>query len=534
MREAKGQAGLWEGLEAPAEARAEKAEGEKAKGKPRFQTIDRTQIRMRVVNVDRLVEDDHDVRAIWEFVKGADLSWYEEKVKAVEHEAGRPAVSPQVLVSLWVYAYSRGISSAHEVARRCQWEPAFQWLTGMEPVNYHTLSDFRVKHKEALDQLFTDILGRLSAEGLVSVKRVMHDGVKIQANAGADTFRREKTLQEHLEAARQQVEAMADPREETHARVAAARERAARERHQRLQRALEERSKAQAAKAKEEDKAETRVSETDPTCRMMKQGDGGYKPSYNAQITADGTPGRIITSAHLSQAASDYGEFIPALDQTHQRTGRMPEQGVTDGGFISRANILAAQERGVQMIGPVDDGAAQGVGQLKRQGIDPAFYPEAFRYEAESDQYVCPTGKVLRYKGKERREGITLYFYRAEAEACAGCPEKPKCCPKKEGQGRRVTRRQEDEAIQQWRAKMETDEAKAIYQQRGAISEFVNLWLKEKIGLRRFRVRGLVKATMELLWACLTHNIQQWIRLRWRAKRTGTRTAEGACALRAA
>jgi transposase len=533
MTERKKQGGLWEWVEAPAEWRAEKREGEKAKGRPRFQGIDRSQIRMQVVDVDRLVEEDHDVRAIWEFVKETDLSWYEAKVKAVEHEAGRPAVSAQVLVSVWVYAYSRGISSAHEVARRCEWEPAFQWLTGMERVNYHTLSDFRVKQKEALDKLFTEILGRLSAEGLVSVRRVMHDGVKIEANAGADTLRREKRLQEHLEAARQQVEAMADPRQERNARVAAARERAVRERQERLQRALEEMKKAQAGKAKEEDKAEVRVSETDPTCRMMKQGDGGYKPAYNAQITTDGTPARVITSAHLSQAASDYGEFIPGLEETHRRTGRMPEEGVTDGGFISRANILAAKERGVQMIGPVHDGAAQGVGQLKRQGIDAAFYPEAFRYEAEKDQYVCPAGKILRYRGKERRQGIRLYFYRAEAEACAGCPEKAKCCPRKEGQGRRVTRPQEDEAIQAWRAKMETEDAKAIYKQRGAISEFVNLWLKEKIGLRRFRVRGLVKATMELLWACLTHNIQQWIRLRWRAKRTRAGVAEGACALSA-
>jgi len=432
---------------------------------------------------------------------------------------------------VWAYAYSEGISEAREVARRCEWEPAFQWLTGMKPINYHTLADFRVDHREALDGLFTQVLGLLSVDGLVTLKRVMHDGMKIQASAGADTFRREKKVQEHLEAAKGQVEAMGDPREEEATeRQAQARRRARRERQEKLERALEELGKLQAAQTNEEERGEARVSETDPECRRMKHGDGGYRPSYNAQITTDGTPGRIITAAHLSQSPGDYGEFIPALDQTHQRTGRRPEQGVTDGGFISRANILAAQERGVQMIGPADDGAAQGVGQLKRQGIDPAFYPKAFRYEAEKDEYVCPAGKTLTYKGKERREGVTLYWYRAEAEACAGCAQKAKCCPKNEGQGRRLTRREEDAAIQQWRAQMETPEAQAIYKQRGSISEFVNLWLKEKIGLRRFRVRGLVKATMELLWACLTHNIQQWIRLRWRVRR-GAGGAPGASAV---
>jgi hypothetical protein len=65
-------------------------------------------------------------------------------------------------------------------------------------------------------------------------------------------------------------------------------------------------------------------------------------------------------------------------------------------------------------------------------------------------------------------------------------------------------------------AKMETDEAKKIYRQRGAVAEFPNAWIKDKIGLRQFRLRGLVKVGMEALWACLTYNIKQWIRLRWR------------------
>jgi IS5 family transposase len=67
-------------------------------------------------------------------------------------------------------------------------------------------------------------------------------------------------------------------------------------------------------------------------------------------------------------------------------------------------------------------------------------------------------------------------------------------------------------------AKMETEEAKQIYKQRGAIAEFPNAWIKEKMGLRQFRLRGLIKVGMEALWACLAYNIKQWIRLRWRPR----------------
>ena len=70
------------------------------------------------------------------------------------------------------------MSSAREIARLCEFDPAYQWLTGLQPVNYHSLSDFRGGHREALDKLFMEVLGLLSAEGLVSLQRVMHDGTR--------------------------------------------------------------------------------------------------------------------------------------------------------------------------------------------------------------------------------------------------------------------------------------------------------------------------------------------------------------------
>ena len=72
--------------------------------------------------------------------------------------------------------------------------------------------------------------------------------------------------------------------------------------------------------------------------------------------------------------------------------------------------------------------------------------------------------------------------------------------------------------VQQFRAKMQTPEAQEIYRQRSPVAEFPNAWLKDKLGLRQFRLRGLVKTGLEALWACLTYNIQQWVRLCWRPR----------------
>src|SRR5947199_3659528 len=209
-------------------------------GRPRVKPVDRSQLTWQMLDVERLIEPEHPARAIWELVGRLKLDGFYAPIEAVEGTAGRTPWDPRLLVSLWIYAYSRGISSAREIARRCRYEPAFQWLCGLGEINHHTLSDFRVAHDASLRELFVQVLGVLSSEGLVSLERVMQDGTRIKACAGSDSFRREGRLKEHLEKARKQVEAMGDPREEEPARKRAARERAVGERQQRLEQALSE------------------------------------------------------------------------------------------------------------------------------------------------------------------------------------------------------------------------------------------------------------------------------------------------------
>src|SRR4030042_1289626 len=90
------------------------------------------------VKLSRLNLEYMGLRAIWEFVGRLDLSRYYEDIEVIEGEAGRPALDPRLMISLWIYAYSKGIGSAREVSRLCEYDPASQWLTGMEPINSHT------------------------------------------------------------------------------------------------------------------------------------------------------------------------------------------------------------------------------------------------------------------------------------------------------------------------------------------------------------------------------------------------------------
>jgi transposase len=483
--------------------------------RPRVKPVDRSQLSWQMLDVERLIEPEHPARAIWELVGRLKLDGFYAPIEAVEGAAGRTAWDPRLLVSLWIYACSRGISSAREIARCCTYEPAFQWLCGLGEINHHTLSDFRVNHDASLRELFVQVLGVLSSEGLVSLERVMHDGTRIKACAGADSFRREERLKEHLEAARKQVEAMGDPGQEEPARKRAAQERALRERQQRLEQALEQVQKVR--EAKRQDKDQARASQSDPQARIMKQSDGGYAPSYNVQLSTEAS-NRIIVGTGVSQSGSDYGQLIGAVAQVEANLGKKPAQVVVDGGFTTRENIMSMAEQGIDFFGSLAEVNQRIAGQKAKRGVTEAFYTDKFVYDAQQDVFRCPAGESLRHKGRDFRLGVTFHQYRAPTERCRVCAFQSKCCPGNRHHGRSVIRTERAPAMQRFAEKMQTEQGKAIYRQRGGVAEFPNAWIKAKLGLKQFRLRGLVKVGLEVLWAALTYNIQQWARLSWRPK----------------
>ena len=446
---------------------------------PLIRYVNRQQMSWRAVDVDKLIAEDHRARAIWTLVGRLDLSPFYRAIESSTEEGGRPAFDPQLLISLWVYAYSQGIGSAREVARRCAYDPAFQWLTGWEEVNYHTL------------------------------EQVVQDGTKIKAQASSRSYCQEETIREHLERARRRVAEMGDPRnEESSPKAKQAQVRARRQQQERLESALEELQKWQARKSGEKAKKKTRVSSSDPQARAMHQPDGGLALSYNAQISTDAAQGLIVGVA-VTQEPNDSGQLLPAVDRLEQRLEKKPQQMVADSGYTTRENIEKMAGREIDFLGTMRyENVPRGANMPNR------FPPSAFPYLPEKDHCVCPQGKVLHPAGqRKRRAGVIYHLYEARLEDCQACPRKPECCPDNQKRGRSVAHPEESPVVIAFRKKMASEEARKQYRRRGRIVEFCHAWIKSKLGLRQFHVRGLKKVQMEMLWACLTYNLQHWIRL---------------------
>jgi len=413
----------------------------------------RNQVEMVMRDLDSTLPQDHPARAIWEVVQKVDTSAFYASIKAVLGHPGHPSTDPQVLLALWLYATAQGVGSARQLDRLCQQHDDYRWLRGGVPINYHMLSDFRIAHRQALDDLLTEILASMMAEGLVTLRHIAQDGMRTRASAGASSFRRQERLEQCLVEVRKQVERLAKEREQPDPGVSrrerAAQERAARQRQSRVEEALRRLPEIKAAKERQaktlaKDKrakvTQPRASTTDPEARVMKMPDGGFRPAYNLEIATD-VDSQVIVGVAVVTKGSDGGEAAPMAEQIDERTGHCPEAYLMDGGFATREDITALE-----------------------------------------------------------RQGITVYA--------------PTRSPRTESSGRTQADARPDDTpeVASWRVRMETDEAKAVYKERAATAECVNAHAR-RYGLRQLMVRGAAKVLSVLLLVAVAHAVLRWIAL---------------------
>lgn len=321
----------------------------------RYETANRDQIELQPCDLEALLPPGHAARLVWRFVEGLNLSAFYAAIRAREGRAGRPPIDPKILITLWLYATIDGVGSAREVDRLCYCHDAYRWIRGGVSVNHHTLSDFRVGHHEALDELLTQSIAVLLQRGIVTMARVAHDGTRVRGSAGAGSFRRGETLQECLQHARKQVARTAKQADApAQTRVEAAQHRAAADRLARVEEALAQLPALQATKDRQPGKQrseQARVSTTDPDARVMKMADGGFRPAYNVHLATD-VDSRIIVGVRTINSGNDQSQLGPMLDAIAQRLGQLPHAHLLDGGFVTKAEITAAADRAVTVYAP--------------------------------------------------------------------------------------------------------------------------------------------------------------------------------------
>lgn len=437
---------------------------EKPKASARVLMPNRLQMELRASDLESLLPEGHRARLVWGYVERQNLAGLYAGIKSVEGGAGRPAIAPEILFALWLFATLEGVGSARGIARLTQAHDAYRWICGGVQVNYRTVADFRSLNGEFLDDLLTDNLASLMAAGVVKLKAVAQDGMRVRASAGAGSFRREEKLKGFLEAAQQQVEALKkqiddDPGAETRRRDAA-KMRAATEREARIEAALARRTELAEIKRRQGKKPdEARASTTDADATVMKMGDGGFRPAFNVQFGTD-TESQIIVGVDVVTSGSDQGQMAPMVDQVVERCGQSPEHWLVDGGYPGHEQIDAVAER-TTVVAPVPKPKAKS--KDKDKDGDPV-----------SDQSKTALPETL------------------------PDPHEPKPG--------------DSAAVAEWRQRMATDDAKVLYRERAATAECVNALARNR-GLRQLSVRGLNKVKGVALLFALAHNLMRMMTL---------------------
>jgi transposase len=443
-------------------------------GAPRLWEPERETIELRAMSLDSLIGADHPARLIWAYVLRLDLRELEDEIKAREGVPGHPAITPRLLLALWLYATSEGVVSARLLARLCERDDVYRWLCGGVSANHRTLGEFRVNHGELLNRLLAQSVTALAAQGLIDLDTIAQDGVRVRASAGASSFRRRARLEELVADVKATLKELAkevdsDPAANEH-RLRQRRARRAAERLSRLEAAVakvteieakQPKSKPQAGhesalppsapRVEEPQEAEepqetkqgkprhkpVRASTTDPDARVVKMADGGFRPAYNMQVASVAAE-QIVVAVEVSTSSSDRGLARPMLEKIDAIYGTLPAQHLVDGGFTKNDDIEWAHTADVAMHCPPI---------VNKHNTDP-FTPR---------------------------------------------PD--------DGAG-----------VAAWRKRMQSETGKATYRVR-SIHECINARFRQW-GLVQLTVRGRAKAAIVLTWYALTNNILQGARLR--------------------
>jgi len=354
-----------------------------------FRFYDQGQSFLLPPSLDDWLPEGHTARFVSEVVD--DMLDLSAVYGSYTNSTGAPPFDPRMMLKLVIYAYSTGVTSSREIERRCQVDVAFRWLSANTAPDYRSVSRFRRRHLDAMDDLFAQVLVLCANAGLVKLGRVALDGTKLDASASSRTAmsygRLVKRIPEvEAEVAKLLAEAEAiDAAEDAEFGVdrrgdelpveLATREARLvkmREAKAAIEAEAAERAAAQAAEkacqaAKTDDEIEAAADEaarsavprpkaqrsfTDPDARMMKTNRGfGY--AYNAQAAAD-EHSQVIVAGYVTQAPTDINQLLGMLEHIDDALdaaglGR-PKRTLADAGYCSTVNIDTAAETGHDLL----------------------------------------------------------------------------------------------------------------------------------------------------------------------------------------
>jgi len=412
------------------------------------------------VVLDDLVGSEHVCRVIDAFVEGLAMAELEfERAEAAE--TGRPGYDPRDLLKLYLYGYLHQLRSSRRLEAECRRNVELMWLLGRLYPDHKSIAEFRRLHREAVTSAGAELVRFAQSVGLIRGEWIAVDGSKFRAAASIGSVRERQALEKYLdscEKADEESQAVIDP------------------------------SAVQAA-------LEKLRQHPEPEARMMRMA-GSFAPAYNVQTAVDAEHA-LIVAHEVTLDAADNRCLEPMAEAAHKALGQPATFNiVADAGYSNGQQAGRCETAGLIPHVPANRA-------INNQGDGTLFDRSQFRYQPESDTFLCPAGKTVQRKQLHRKDRTV--YYQANAADCGACAMKP-CCTK--SPQRMLSRHMDDDALN----RMHQRATPELMRLRRSTVEHPFGTLKYCIfGHPRLLLRGLSGAKTEIGIAVMAYNLKRMI-----------------------
>lgn len=447
-------------------------------------------------SLDELVPEDHPVRVVAAFVGSLDLVelGFEHAEPGV---MGRPAYDPADLLKLYLYGYLNRIRSSRRLERECRRNVEVMWLLGRLAPDFKTIADFRRRNSQAFVRVCRGFVGFCAKAQLLGGELVAIDGSRFQAVSSKRQVVTKRSLAEEsrkLDARiTQYLKSLDEADREEHDEpidrhaVAAA-----------LEKLRSRKADCDSALGVLDELGETQHVLGEPEARLMRTAHG-QSVAYNVQSAVDAQHGLIVHHA-VTNAGTDNAQLEPVAKEAKAVLGVDKLDVVADAGYSNGAQFEACEEAGITPY------VALNRAPQRKAGAE--FYTvEDFTYEAPTDTYRCPAGKVMALKQIHHRDLIRIYA--AQVDDCASCAQKTRCT---RSARRFVSRHFHEDAFDRMQKRLE--QAPEMMRRRRSLAEHpfgqIKSWV---LGDGRLLLRGLQGARTEIALAVLARNLRRVINI---------------------
>ena len=479
---------------------------------PKFKQYSQYQSILLPPSLADCLPENHICFVINDIVDNLDLSAIENTYS----DSGSPAYDPRMMTKILFYGHTQGVRSSRKIESKLNEDIACRFLAANQLPDHGTINLFRKNHLTVLKEIFPQIVMLANGLGMIDPEDVSVDGTKVKASASrknlfdqveidrlkkkfADSF----AEAEAIDAEEDKLfgdsigynavpKAMADreKRKQTIEKMKAKLEK--------LKQA-EKQIKAKQAKAKtKEDKGLKKNSTsniTDPDANLMKMKNRSFKMAYNAQFAS---ANQLIVAYNLNNEPTDTNSLTGMLKETENNTGEKIKTVKADAGYFSTSNIEFCLDNQIDAYIPDEMKAAEE--RQNRNNEIPKYDRRNFQYDEGKDEFICPEGKVLRYK-KLKSGGTRKYV----GTACADCPNRLQCA---KGKNRNLTINfRTEELLKTMRDKLNTEAGKSKYLERMSEIEPVIGNIKHNQNFNYFLCRGKPTVLIELGLASTAHNL---------------------------